>query len=440
MASMARDGALMLILLVLVALCGLQIAEGHRSPALGQGRARVEGHPGLHRGRRRQPVSAHALHSVLAEGDEEVIEGGDDAEPAEEPAGEPVDEPAVRTASHGRKLDPANFVVVAVAALVLWYCAERALRPPYMKVQDMSERERAEYNEILEAGEMHLSTTIIFVVVASCSLVLMFFFMSSLGVLLNGIFAFVALVALSATLYPYIEHLTERKLSAELDIPLLGPIPQLAFVIAPFAAIIVFMWLVSKSWVLNNILAICLVVFFLTTIRLSSLMVASALLLLAFVYDIFWVFCSSYFFGDNVMVSVATGLDIPIKILVPLFLPGGGEDEFTLIGLGDIVLPGLLICFALRFDDYKGLEWNTGYFAWTMVGYIVGLTVCEVVVGVFHIAQPAMIYLVPGTLLPILFLALSRGEVAEIWNGIGAQTLKTETLKLKEDEIAVTQV
>jgi len=287
---------------------------------------------------------------------------------------------------------------------------------------------------------MHLSTTIIFVVVASCSLVLMFFFMSSLGVLLNGIFAFVALVALSATLYPYIEHLTERKLSAELDIPLLGPIPQLAFVIAPFAAIIVFMWLVSKSWVLNNILAICLVVFFLTTIRLSSLMVASALLLLAFVYDIFWVFCSSYFFGDNVMVSVATGLDIPIKILVPLFLPGGGEDEFTLIGLGDIVLPGLLICFALRFDDYKGLEWNTGYFAWTMVGYIVGLTVCEVVVGVFHIAQPAMIYLVPGTLLPILFLALSRGEVAEIWNGIGAQTLKTETLKLKEDEIAVTQV
>ena len=221
---------------------------------------------------------------------------------------------------------------------------------------------------------------------------------------------------------------------------LLGPIPQLALVIAPFAAIIVFMWLVSKSWVLNNILAICLVVFFLTTIRLSSLMVASALLLLAFVYDIFWVFCSSYFFGDNVMVSVATGLDIPIKILVPLFLPGGGEDEFTLIGLGDIVLPGLLICFALRFDDYKGLEWNTGYFAWTMVGYIVGLTVCEVVVGVFHIAQPAMIYLVPGTLLPILFLALSRGEVAEIWNGIGAQTLKTETLKLKEDEIAVTQV
>lgn len=49
------------------------------------------------------------------------------------------------------------------------------------------------------------------------------------------------------------------------------------------------------------------------------------------------------------MVTVATGLDVPIKILVPLFLSSGddGATQFTLIGLGDIVLPGLLLCYAL---------------------------------------------------------------------------------------------
>ena len=50
--------------------------------------------------------------------------------------------------------------------------------------------------------------------------------------------------------------------------------------------------------------------------RLSSLKVASSLLILAFFYDIFWVFISSSIFGKNVMVTVATGLNVPIKILV----------------------------------------------------------------------------------------------------------------------------
>jgi len=62
------------------------------------------------------------------------------------------------------------------------------------------------------------------------------------------------------------------------------------------------------------------------------------------------------------------------------------------------VLPGLMVCFALRFDAYKEQEWKTGYFAAAMCGYSVGLLVCEIVVGCFHLAQPAMIYLVPGVL------------------------------------------
>ncbi len=122
----------------------------------------------------------------------------------------------------------------------------------------------------------------------------------------------------------------------------------------------------------------------------------------AFFYDIFWVFCSSRcptilnsrtpnpfnnrtahvwknkaehlfltrpnrVFGANVMVTVATQLNVPIKILVPLWFPQGASD-FTLIGLGDIVLPGLLVAFALRVDH---ITLNTpslfgGYFFYAM--------------------------------------------------------------------------
>ena len=38
----------------------------------------------------------------------------------------------------------------------------------------------------------------------------------------------------------------------------------------------------------------------------------------------------------------------------------------------------LLICFAMRFDDHKGVPAHAGYFAWTMGGYLLGLTICEV--------------------------------------------------------------
>jgi len=41
---------------------------------------------------------------------------------------------------------------------------------------------------------------------------------------------------------------------------------------------------------------------------------------------------------------------------VPLMLSHGKSMQFTLIGLGDIVLPGLLICFCLRLDDAKGIN------------------------------------------------------------------------------------
>ena len=37
-------------------------------------------------------------------------------------------------------------------------------------------------------------------------------------------------------------------------------------------------------------------------------------------------------------------------------MASGRHMQFTLIGLGDIVLPGLLVCFALRLDDAKGID------------------------------------------------------------------------------------
>mmetsp|Transcript_53447 Transcript_53447/g.86558 ORF Transcript_53447/g.86558 Transcript_53447/m.86558 type:complete len:385 (+) Transcript_53447:69-1223(+) len=323
----------------------------------------------------------------------------------------------LKTASKKSSLDPSNFLVVLIAAVVLLYGANRALRPPFMDMSASSQEAMA-YEEAAEAGEMQLHTTFMFVITASCSLVLIFYFMSAMSVLISVLFSFISSLALGALVYPYVDRYTDNRYSREMDVPYLGPIPVLVFILAPPCIVCVGTWLLTKSWILNNILAISLIIFFLTSVRLSSLKVASSLLTLAFFYDIFWVFISSSIFGKNVMVTVATGLNVPIKILVPLMMSHGKKMQFTLIGLGDIVLPGLLICFCLRLDDAKGISKRSGYFAVVMVGYCIGLTICEIVVGTFHWAQPAMIYLVPGTLIPFVWKAHSRGEISDVWEGL----------------------
>ena len=61
--------------------------------------------------------------------------------------------------------------------------------------------------------------------------------------------------------------------------------------------------------------------------------------------------------GDNVMLTVATSdvISGPTRILFPR-IPGGGSTAeaaaaafpFSLLGLGDIAVPGLLACLTLR--------------------------------------------------------------------------------------------
>ena len=57
-------------------------------------------------------------------------------------------------------------------------------------------------------------------------------------------------------------------------------------------------------------------------------------------------------------------------------------SHFSMLGIGDIVMPGLLLCFVLRYDNYKkqanaesatpGRMQRVSYFHCTLVGYFVG--------------------------------------------------------------------
>lgn len=179
-------------------------------------------------------------------------------------------------------------------------------------------------------------------------------------------------------------------------------------------------YVATKHWVLSNILGISFSISGITYLSLGSYKVGAILLLGLFVYDIFWVF------GTDVMVTVAKSFDAPIKLLFPRDI-FAAEFKHSMLGLGDIVIPGIFVALLARFDKSQAIaaatakkqaeptSFATPYFNATFVAYIIGLVVTIGIMHVFKAAQPALLYLVPACLGTSLLLALARGELSPLF-------------------------
>ncbi|XP_041985093.1 minor histocompatibility antigen H13 [Aricia agestis] len=170
-------------------------------------------------------------------------------------------------------------------------------------------------------------------------------------------------------------------------------------------------YLLKKHWIANNLFGIAFAINGVELLHLNNVVTGCILLCGLFLYDIFWVF------GTNVMVTVAKSFEAPIKLVFPqdLLVNGLNASNFAMLGLGDIVVPGIFIALLLRFDKSlkRGSEF---YFRATFSAYILGLLATILVMHVFKHAQPALLYLVPACLGTPLTLALLRGDINALFN------------------------
>ncbi|KAG6428340.1 hypothetical protein SASPL_112591 [Salvia splendens] len=171
----------------------------------------------------------------------------------------------------------------------------------------------------------------------------------------------------------------------------------------------------QKHWLANNILGLAFSIQGIEMLSLGSFKTGAILLAGLFVYDIFWVFFTP------VMVSVAKSFDAPIKLLFPT---SNSARPFSMLGLGDIVIPGIFVALALRFDASRGKD--SQYFKSAFLGYTAGLVATIIVMNWFQAAQPALLYIVPGV---IGFLAAHC-----LWNGEVKPLLAFDESKSKTEE------
>lgn len=235
----------------------------------------------------------------------------------------------------------------------------------------------------------------------------------------------------------------------------------------------------GKHWIGTNIMGVSFAYGAMQLISPTTFGTATLLLSLLFIYDIYFVFYTP------LMVTVATNLDVPIKLLFPRPSLDGADPEqskkraLAMLGLGDVVLPGIMMAMALRFDFWRWCEarkiqeqslvntgdtsvakptkdeqqlpkyikptgtwgermWNCGlkdvggvfpktYFWASMCGYVAGMVATLYVMHVWNHAQPALLYLVPGVLGAVWGTAVLRGEHKMAW-------AYTEEVILDEEE------
>lgn len=113
---------------------------------------------------------------------------------------------------------------------------------------------------------------------------------------------------------------------------------SLADVVAGLISAVISVWhFQSRHYLSNNLFGVALSIQAIELMALGSYAAGAIMLVGLFLYDIFWVF------GTEVMVTVATSFDAPIKLLFKRTHATVDTDaQFSLLGLGDIVIPGVL--------------------------------------------------------------------------------------------------
>ncbi|CAN6481998.1 unnamed protein product [Victoria cruziana] len=295
------------------------------------------------------------------------------------------------------KIDP-NVNVILTACLAVYVGCHRSVKPT-PPTETMSKEHAMRFPLIGSAMLL--------------SLFLLFKFLSKdlVNAVLTLYFFVLGIIALAATLLPSIKRFLPNHWNDNIicwHLPYFHSV-EMEFtrsqIVASIPGTLFCAWYASKKhWLANNVLGLAFCIQGIEMLSLGSFKIGCILLSGLFVYDIFWVFFTP------VMVSVAKSFDAPIKLLFPT---SDAARPFSMLGLGDIVIPGIFVALALRFDVSRGKVKR--YFVSSFIGYSVGLTLTIIVMNWFQAAQPALLYIVPSVIGSVAVHCLWNREVKELW-------------------------
>jgi len=328
-------------------------------------------------------------------------------------------------------------------------------RPSSRSVSEIESSGTSQSNPSSGAAEIHLTPllAVVFFVSSSITILLMYFFYDYLVYVLIGIFAYsstMALFDLSYSAFQFSPCFVRYRINLNYFSCCHARPPILGLLLFLGCACLSVTWIVYRkahfAWILQDILGAAFCLFLIKTIKLPSFKVSVLLLGLFFVYDIFYVFITPLLTKTNesVMVQVATGGSGTSREELPLLfkLPKISLLQFykcvhlpySLLGYGDIILPGLHVglCACLDARISHTVRFHYYYIA-AVFGYSIGMILTFVALYFMESGQPALLYLVPCSLMSTVFVALWRKELKDLWNGFRSVTTSVSSVEPAEN-------
>jgi minor histocompatibility antigen H13 len=305
-----------------------------------------------------------------------------------------------------------NLVVFTLVPIYVGSLRSRKLSPWWTE-KDPDEEELS----VLDQEEAVKFPLVASAVLVSLYLCIKFFGKEIINFLISTYLVLIGAYAVKYYFYLIVKKMqiasNEKIFSKEIKIPVVMKQPQkfeltwqdvLAYFLCfPLLAA----YFLTQFWVINNVFGIALAVHALENLPVKNFKILFGLLAALLFYDVFFVF------GTDVMLTVAKNIDGPIKLLFPK--PIGG---FSMIGLGDIIMPGILIAMTIRYDLYRKHKRESDsnlYLFSSLSGYIFGIILTTLAMLLMEKEQPALLYLVPSTIISVLLPALFSGELSHLW-------------------------
>jgi len=199
---------------------------------------------------------------------------------------------------------------------------------------------------------------------------------------------------------------------------------------AIISGFLIMFYFITRHWILNDIICFCLAFTSLSFIILKSYMLCFVCLFLFFIYDTFWVFYSKKIFKENVMVVAATSIQIPIKIEFPILFSNNPIKNCMLLGLGDILLPGVVIKYCRRFDSLRQkIEPNIkgmSFYTFNLILYFVSVALAMSMMFIFDHGQPVLFYISPIFIIGLMGKAYKNNCLVDFWKGLKIKKPKSK--------------
>ena len=307
--------------------------------------------------------------------------------------------------------------------------------------------------EVQQSSEIEWYHILFAVVFGSCLLVSIYLFRNYISIILNILIGFESWICVYYTTLFFVirigrniltntknNQLTKRKYNYFFDLNF--------FEISSFfiSGLLIALYFITRHWIINDIICFGLAFTTLSFIILKSFMLCFVCLFAFFIYDTFWVFYSEKIFTENVMVVAATSIQIPIKIEFPILFSNNPIKNCMLLGLGDILLPGMIIKYCRRFDALKlkldkkkpGMRKKKNkmdFYLYNLILYFISVALAMIMMFVFNHGQPVLFYISPIFILGLMGKAYNDGCFGIFWNGIKLKKkLNNEKEKKEENE------